>query len=158
MIIIGLQKSCQRKGKFEKALTTKGYKSSRIFWVFPLRYLDSNLSLVGKYPVIQKVFDTTRREISRKELVITEFQKSRHRKIKFEKALTSKGYKPSRICWDFPLCYLDIIPSPVGTYPIIQIVFDTKRREISQEELVITGFKKSRQSKGKLEKALTSKG
>ena len=88
MIIIGLQKSCQRKGKFEKALTTKGYKSSRIFWVFPLRYLDFNLSLVGKYPVIQKVFVTTRRDVSQKELVITEFQKSRQRKLNFENALT----------------------------------------------------------------------
>ena len=73
MVIIGLQISFQRKGKFEKALTTKGYKSSRIFWDFPLRYLDTNLSLVGKYSVIQKVFDKIRREISRKELEIKEF-------------------------------------------------------------------------------------
>ena len=153
MIIIGLQKSCQRKGKFEKALTSKGYKSSRIFWDFPLRYLDFNPSLVGKYPVIQKVSDATRREISRKEFVITKFQRSRQKKKKIEKALTSKGYKPSRICWDFPLRYLDIIPSLVGKYPVIQIVFDTTRREISREELVITGFQKSRQSKGKLEKS-----
>ena len=120
--------------------------------------MDFNLSLVGKYPVIQKVFDTTRREISQKEFVITELQKPRQRKETFEKAQTSKGYKPSRICWDFPLCYLDIIPSLVGKYPEIQIVFDTTRREISREELVITGFQKSRQSKGKLEKAPTSKG
>ena len=40
LIIIGLQISFQRKGIFEKALTTIGYKESRIFWDFPLRYLD----------------------------------------------------------------------------------------------------------------------
>ena len=73
MVIIGLQISFQRKGKFEKVLTTKGYKSSRILWDFSLRYLDINLSLVGKYSVIQKVFDKIRREISRKELEIMEF-------------------------------------------------------------------------------------
>ena len=67
----------------------------------------------------------TRREKSREELVITGFQKYRQRKGKLEKALTSEGYNPSRICWDFSLLNSDINLSLVGKYTVIETVLFT---------------------------------
>ena len=82
-------------------------------------------SLDRKYPVIQIVFDITGREISREELVITGFQKYRQRKGKLGEAFTSRGYNPSRICWDFSHLNLDINLSLVGKYTEIETVLFT---------------------------------
>ena len=57
--------------------------------------------------------------------MITGFQKYRQRKGKLGKALTSNGYNPSRICWDFSLLNSDINLSLVGKYTEIETVLFT---------------------------------